>query len=191
MQKMTNSQRYTSVAIILHWVMALAILLMLVSGFSMASDSFLPKSLRFEMVQWHKSLGVLLLVAFFLRIVWRLLHKPPTLPANFSKFEALLAHLGHLGLYALMFLMPFSGWLMVSSSVYGLPTYVFGWFVWPHIPDVAGNEAVHHWAGLAHWILAFCFVGLIFAHIAAVVKHALWDKHNILPRMLWRAHKGN
>lgn len=179
-----NNDRYTTIAIILHWVMAIAFLLMLGSGFAMAYLD-VPKSLKFNMIQWHKSLGIILLIAFFLRIGWRLWHKPPIL-AGFSHWEIVLSKLGHFGLYICMLVMPLSGWLMVSSSVYGLPTIVFNTFEWPHFPFIAGNETVQGAARFAHFIFALGFTALIIGHIAAVIKHGLWDKHPVLYRMLWR-----
>lgn len=172
--------RYTAVAIALHWLMAVAFALMLASGLMM--DDLEP-ALKFQVFQWHKSLGVTLLVLFFVRLGWRLLHKPPALPASVQGLEKLAAHAGHWGLYALMLAMPLTGWLMVSSSVFGLPTIVFGLFEWPHIPGVVMNEAVSGLSKEAHEILAWVFMALIAGHIAAVVKHLVIDKHNLLPRM--------
>lgn len=180
-------QRYNAVAVILHWVMAAAFLLMLAGGLSMTYLD-LDKSLVFQMYQWHKSLGVLLLAAFFLRLLWRLLHKPPALPGFMPRWEALAAKAGHIALYACMIAVPLSGWAMVSSSAYGVPTIVFGWFEWPHIPGIAYNETVNAAAKTAHWLLAWFFGLCIAGHIAAVVKHAVIDKHNLLPRM-WFARR--
>ena len=175
--------RYSTVAITLHWLMALAFILMLASGLAMDSDGLLPPALKFQMFQWHKSLGVCLLMLFFVRLGWRLLHEPPALPASIKGLEKLAAHAGHWGLYALMIAMPLTGWLMVSASVFGLPTIVFGLFEWPHIPGVAMNEAISGAANQAHGLLAWVFIALIAGHIAAVIKHAVIDKHNLLPRM--------
>lgn len=177
-----DTQRYTIIAMILHWVMAMAFFLMLGSGLAMGYLD-LDKSFLFQMIQWHKSLGVLLLVAFVLRVVWRLSHKPPALPAAIKGFDAVAAKLGHIGLYALMLAVPLSGWIMVSSSVYGLPTIVFGWFEWPHIPAIAANETINGGSRFAHEWLAWAFLLLIAGHIAAVIKHAVKEKVNLLPRM--------
>lgn len=176
------TQRYTAVAVTLHWVMAAAFLLMLTSGLVMTYVD-IAKSLKFNMYQWHKSLGVLLLLAFVLRLGWRLFHKPPTLPAAIKGLEALAAKAGHIALYVCMIAVPLTGWAIVSSSSSGLPTIVFGWFEWPHIPNIAGNEAAHEAAENAHWVLAWFFGLCIAGHIAAVIKHAVIDKHNLLPRM--------
>jgi len=178
-----EKKRYDTVAVILHWVMAVAFLLMLGSGLSM---EYVPmeQSLKFNMYQWHKSLGVLLIVAFVARLGWRLFHKPPALPASIKGPEAVAAKAGHIALYFCMIAVPVSGWVMVSSSVYGLPTIVFGWFEWPHIPGIAGNEGVNAAGRTAHWILAWFFGLCIIGHVAAVAKHAVFEKENLLPRML-------
>lgn len=182
MQNSLSKTRYTRVAIILHWVMAIAFALMLVSG--LAFDNIpMSQSLKFNMYQWHKSLGVLLLMTFFLRLGWRLWHKPPTYPLVMKKLDKIAAKLGHWGLYALMIVMPLSGWAMVSSSNYGLPTFVFGWFEWPHIPSIQGNQMINGLAKESHEILAWVFMAMIGIHIGAVIKHYMLDKINLLPRM--------
>jgi cytochrome b561 len=180
-----NQTRYNSIAIILHWVMAICFILMLGSGLIMTEDGLLEKSMQFTLYQWHKSLGVLLLIAFFLRITIRLIFKPPELPLEFVKWERIAAHAGHWGLYALMVIIPLSGWTIVSSSSYGLPTIVFGLFEWPHIPDIAGNQSIEDIAKEVHEILAYTFMAMIAMHIGAVIKHGLKDKINLLPRMWW------
>lgn len=175
--------RYHRASIALHWLMAACILLMLAAGWIMTDDELLEKPLRFQVYQWHKSLGVILLWLVSLRICIRLAFKAPPLPSSMKPIERTLAHLGHLGLYALMILMPLSGWAIVSSSSYGLPTIVFGLFEWPHLPGIAGNEAAHEAAEEGHEIMALVLAGLVAGHIAAVVMHAVVEKMNLLPRM--------
>ncbi len=181
----TNPSRYNIVAIILHWVMAIAFLLMLGSG--LAFDNIeMSQSLKFNMYQWHKSLGVLLLITFFIRVGWRLFHKPPSLPQSYKKLDIIGAKLGHIGLYALMIAMPLTGWLMVSSSPYGLPTIVFGWFEWPHIDFVQGSEVINKLSKNMHEILSWIFIAMIAVHVAAVIKHIKMDKINLLKRMWFK-----
>jgi cytochrome b561 len=180
-----NKKRYDAMAIILHWVMAISFLLMLGSGFALAFLESIPRSLAFSMIQWHKSLGLLLLVAFFLRIAWRLFHKPPPLPSSIKKLDKKAAIVGHWALYIFMLAMPISGWIMVSSSVYGLPTFIFGWFEWPHIPGIAGDETVNAISYEAHEIMAWIFLSFIVIHVAAVIKHYLIDGENLLRRMFF------
>lgn len=181
---MAQPQRYHSLAIILHWVMAVGFLLMLGSGFLMVNAP-LEQFLQFQLYQWHKAGGVLLLCAFGLRLLLRFIQRQPALPAHLPTCEKRGAKLGHLGLYSLMLAMPFTGWVMVSSSVYGLPTMVFGWFEWPHIPGLAGNATLNTNAKTAHFYLALIFSVMIAVHILAVVKHMRLDGINLLRRMWW------
>lgn len=177
--------RYHGITVALHWLMALSFFVMLTSGFVMSNAESLEPSIKFKLYQWHKSGGVLLLLAFFVRLGMRLWRAAPILPASFKKLDIVAAKWGHWGLYGLMIAMPVTGWVIVSSSGYGLPTLVFNWFEWPHIPGLAGNKMLRSIAGQAHLILAFVFAFMIAAHVAAVVKHALKDKVNLLPRMWW------
>jgi cytochrome b561 len=162
--------------------MALAFAGMLAMGLAMTGEG-MPQALKFRVYQWHKSLGVLLLLAFFLRLALRVGARRPPLPNTLSAREKTAASITHLVMYACMLALPLSGWVMVSSSPYGLPTLVFGWFTWPHLPGVAAKEALEDAAESAHALLAYAFMGLIGLHVAAVLKHWLVDKENLLPRM--------
>ena len=178
-----SSEKYTRVAVALHWVMAIAFILMLISGLAMTREGVLETSLQFKMFQWHKSLGVILLVAFFVRIGWRLFHKPPALPESFKPIEKLAGHTGHLALYALMIAMPITGWVMVSSSAIGLPTFVFGWFEWPHIPGLEGQEKINALSKNGHEYMGYGFIAVIGLHVAATIKHMIVEKENLMKRM--------
>lgn len=178
----TEMGRYNLIAIILHWVMAIAFFAMLGTGITMVNFEIDP-SLKFKMYQWHKSMGTLLFLAFFMRLIWRLWHKPPALPKTMKKWDIKAAKFGHWGLYALMIAMPISGWVMVSSSVYGLPTIVFGWFEWPHINAVVGNEVINSLSNKIHEVLGWIFIAMIVGHVGAVIKHHLFENINLLSRM--------
>ena len=79
----------------------------------------IDKSMKYQLFQWHKGGGVLLLLAAVLRLGVRIARHAPPLPDVMPALEKKLAKLGHWGLYVLMFIMPISGWLIVSSSSYG------------------------------------------------------------------------
>ena len=182
--KTAGIDRYSSVAIFLHWTIAAAIFFMLGSGTVMVYGD-LEQATQFQVYQWHKGAGVLLLLAVILRLAWRLISKVPPLPIGMPNWETIAAKLGHYGLYALMILMPLTGWVIVSASVYGLPTIVFGWFTWPHIPGLQGNAFVEEIAETAHLALAIALGLFIAVHIAAVIKHYWLDRENLLKRMWW------
>ena len=125
--------------------MAGLILFLLGYGFLMAE--FVDDLLRqFAMVQIHKSWGFVAFVLVALRLVWRGLNREhPALPDHMSRLEKLAANLSHLGLYALMLIMPLSGWLMSSASplqeTFGIKNMVFGLFEMPD-PFQPGSEAL-------------------------------------------------
>jgi cytochrome b561 len=66
-----SSGRYTVVAIILHWMMALGILALAAIGVVMVHLN-IPLQRKFELYQLHKSIGVTILLAALLRMGWRL-----------------------------------------------------------------------------------------------------------------------
>ena len=100
--------RYNQVAIILHWLIAIAIFYNLASGLL---RPWMPRGF----FVFHVSSGITILVLSVLRVVWRLTHKPPPfLPMKV--WEAKLAHLVHFLLYAAILLLPFSGWALVSAN---------------------------------------------------------------------------
>ena len=161
--------------------MALALLLMLASGLAFEWLE-LERELKTQLVQWHKALGVLVLLAVILRIGIRLTHRPPPLPATIPPRERKAAHAGHMAFYFWMVALPLTGWLIVSSSSRGQPVSVFGGFDWPLIPGLIGNKELRGVVGEAHELLAYSLIVLIIGHIAAVIYHALRHE-NLLPRM--------
>ncbi len=183
---MAQVQRYHSTVIILHWVMALCFILMLASGLFFQFDLIADKSLKFKMYQWHKSLGVLLMFALVLRVAARLMFKAPKLPNKIPKKDQVLSKLGHLAMYGFMIAMPVTGWVMVSSSPYGLPTVVFDMFTWPHIPGLASDTEINSLSKFGHKWLGWAFIALIILHVAAVVVHLKKEKINLLKRMSFR-----
>lgn len=85
-------------------------------------------SLQFDLYQLHKSVGITVLALSIVRLMWRLTHAAPPLPTTLLPWEAVLARITHVGFYVLMLALPFSGWMMVSASVWNLPTVIFGSF---------------------------------------------------------------
>lgn len=186
---MTRSPRYSAVAMILHWSIALAILALLAAGLWMTDAIKQPetRNVAFKVYQWHKALGLTVLVLTLIRICWRIANPPPPLPASMSSLERAGSGLVHAGLYALMLAIPLAGWAMVSASPLGFPTMIFGLFEWPHISVLAGLEDKKPAEALfkaTHKYLAFGAIVLIVLHVAAALKHHFINRDNVLARML-------
>ena len=95
--------RYSAVAITLHWVIAALILYNLYLALQLDDLHGLAK---FNTFQVHKSVGLTVLMLSLLRLVWRLTHRPPPMPAGMPRWERLGAHAAHWTLYALMIGIP-------------------------------------------------------------------------------------
>jgi cytochrome b561 len=101
------TQRYTRVAIALHWAIAALVLYNLASGLL---RPVLPRGF----FVFHVSSGITILALTLVRIGWRLTHRPPPM-LPMKGWERHLAHLVHVLLYLAMLLLPFSGWALVSA----------------------------------------------------------------------------
>jgi cytochrome b561 len=104
--------RYTRVAIVLHWAIAAFIVFNLCIGFFMEGW---PPPIRMMAVMLHSSSGLTVLGLTVARVVWRLLNEPPQYPAGMKRWERHTAHFVHFLLYAAMVLMPLSGWAILSA----------------------------------------------------------------------------
>ncbi len=174
--------RYSRTAIVLHWVLGLAILGLFGVGLYMTSLPFSPA--RLKLYNWHKWAGITLLALSVVRLLWRATHRPPALPASIAKAMPAWQHWAHHGthyaMYALFFLVPLIGW--AYSSAAGFPIVVFG--VLP-LPDfVPVDKALAELIKPFHELSAFALVGLAGLHIAAALKHQLVDKDGLIGRML-------
>ena len=168
--------RYTSVARALHWIIAILILGNLFRGF--AHDA-LPKD--WVVMPVHKSIGLTVLALTLLRIVWRLTHRAPPLPAAMPAWEKGAAHATHVLFYALMLVLPLSGWIMSSAGNRPL-----NWFFLFDVPKfaVAKGDAIVGLSRGAHELLPWLWVALIVLHVGAALRHHFLLKDDVLRRML-------
>jgi len=180
-----GSGRYSTVAIILHWAIALAIVLQIILAGRMEGRT--PTA--FALTQLHKSVGITILLLTLLRIAWRLVKPPPPMPATLAPWERVLAKITHAGFYVVMLGMPLTGWLMVSASRTLIPTRLYGVVPWPMIPGVpqlapAAKKAWHSLALNSHHLGAKLIYVLLALHVAGALKHQLFSKDEpVLARM--------
>lgn len=168
---------YTPVAKGLHWLMAALIIGLLVLGIYMYELPLSPEKL--QLYSWHKWAGVTVFLLVWLRLAWRLTHRPPALPEAMSPLMRLAAHTGHAALYALMVVIPLSGWLM--SSAKGVQTVWFG--VLP-IPDLLARDK--ELGNLLQWVhkgLNITLMLTLAGHVGAALWHHFVLKDDTLRRM--------
>ncbi|MEO9969461.1 MAG: cytochrome b/b6 domain-containing protein [Hyphomonadaceae bacterium] len=186
---MANSpatERYTSVAITLHWIIALLLGAMIGLGRNMHDAEHVPIEWMFQL---HKSVGITVLVLMIARLVWRLMNRPPPLPAAMKQVEKRASHWVHIGLYALVFALPISGWIMVSVSPFAIATVLYGTIGWPHIawlPELAleTRQAIYPSVKNVHEIMSWALIALFALHIVGAVKHELSDEEGVMKRMI-------
>ncbi|MDR3509269.1 MAG: cytochrome b/b6 domain-containing protein [Caulobacteraceae bacterium] len=190
--------RYASVAILLHWAIALAILANILVGWWMSDAIDVPATMvrAIAAFQLHKSLGLTVLALSLVRLAWRLVNPPPPLPQHMPAWERLAAHAAHVGLYGLMIALPLSGWLYVSagwSVPHGrplvIPTVYFGLFKVPHLfgleaASLSTRAGVAGGALEAHELFVWAALGLAAAHVGAALKHWVIDRDQVLSRMV-------
>lgn len=176
------ARRYTRTAMLLHWVLGLALVGLFAVGLYMTDLPFSPQ--RLKLYNWHKWAGVTLLALSALRLVWRLVHRPPALPAGVQQampgWQKQAHHATHALLYALFFAVPLIGW--AYSSAAGFPIVFLGVWQLPDFVPVSESlaEAIKPW----HQVTAYALAGLVVLHIAAALKHHFVDRDGLLARML-------
>jgi cytochrome b561 len=171
-----NSDRFSPLQRLLHWVMAICILSMLFIGVGFAS-TITPKYL--PLITTHKTLGMAILVLALIRLAVRLRYGAPQLPATLPEPMRLAAYLSHYALYTLMIAMPLLGWGMLSAADY--PVVLYGNIRLPQILPL--NDTLHTVLWNAHFYLAFAFYALILLHIAAALFHALVRRDGVFESM--------
>lgn len=179
-----TQQRYGLIAMALHWLIAVGIVTMVPLGLYM--HELEGSDLKFALYQWHKSIGITILLLSLLRLAWRLANPIPPPPAHMRAWERAAAVATHWGFYALMIGIPLSGWAMVSASPWGIPTVLYGVIEWPHIAPLANAENKKALEGSlkeVHEILAFAAIGLFILHVGAALRHAITLKDGVLARM--------
>lgn len=174
------NERYTATAIGLHWLMVL--LLVAIFGVGLYMHDLPLSPWKLQIYSWHKWAGVTAFLLVLARLAWRLAHRPPDLPATTHPLMRMAAHAGHGLLYLLMIAIPLTGWLM--SSAKGFQTVYFG--VLP-IPDLLGKDKeLGDLLRDVHAALNFLLAAVVAGHVGAALKHHLFDRNDVLRRMLPR-----
>ena len=177
----TTARRYGAVAIALHWLLGLAIIGSFAVGVYMTDLPFSP--LRLKLYNWHKWAGVAILTLSAARLLWRLTHRPPALPAAVEaampRWQRIAHHGTHHLMYLLFFAIPLTGW--AYSSAAGFPIVWFG--VLP-LPDLIGvDKELAELIKPLHKLAAFGLGLLVLMHIGAALKHQWIDRDRLLGRM--------
>lgn len=179
--------RYDAVAMTLHWL--IAGLISLDFALAISFSHFDPgDALYFSFAyDQHMSIGMFVLAFSLLRLIWRLSHRFPPLPAEMGRALRALARTSHAFLYVFMLGAPLSGWAVLSARL--KPPRFLGDIHWPALPPLAGlphaqRSAIHDLALPGHIWLSYIGMALVGAHVLAALYHHYFKHDDVLQRML-------
>lgn len=171
---------YTATHKILHWLMAILVILTIILGISMVNVG--RGALQNTLFDLHRSFGALIMVLAGVRIMWRVFRPIPPPVQGLPRVQVFAARVVHILLYVFLLAVPLIGW--AGTSAFGAKIMVFGLFELPPIIDRDRPLAetllwLHGWAGLG-------FAGLFALHAMAALHHHYFRRDATLRRMLPR-----
>jgi cytochrome b561 len=173
---MALAQRYSAVAIALHW--SIAILIVIAFGLGLTVDNF-PKEIKGAVINLHSLIGLAVLVLSLARLYWRATHPAPPLPQSMTPIARLAAHAAHIALYLLMIAIPLIG---IPTLLYRGRGLDFGLFQiaspFERTPDIYRPLTE------LHELASFALIGLAAAHVLAALYHHFIGKDDVLTRMM-------
>lgn len=183
----TSDARYNQGQIVLHWLVAAMIICMLALGLWMVGlpkESELPPGQESVRAFWfllHKSLGITIAAFIVFRVIWRLTHTAPPLPASVPAWQRQVSSIVHFLLYGLMIAMPLTGYLQSMYSKYD--TKLWG-VALPRLAeaDAAARETFTD----LHQILAYLFIVVLVLHVGAAIKHRISGTEITRRMSLWK-----
>jgi cytochrome b561 len=180
----TRTDHYPTTSKLLHWLVAICVLTTAPVAIAMTRVSKGPT--QDILYNFHKSLGVLILILMILRLINRLAVGALSADPEIEPWQKAVSSTVHTSLYVLLLAMPIVGY--IANSAFGAPTPFFGLFNLP--PIVGKNEAlatqlftIHRWVG---WLL----IALVLMHVGAALYHHFIRRDSVLKRMLPRAMGG-
>jgi cytochrome b561 len=170
--------RWGRLSIALHWLSFVLVLALAAIGLTM--EEMAPGTAKVQVYSLHKSLGLTVLFLTGLRLLWRLFERRPAPIAGTPRWQHALASLTHLALYALLLLVPLSGWWFNSTA--GFPLRWFGLVALPPLGEF--DRSIKHQAGETHEFLFWCLAAVVAVHAAAALWHHYRWQDRTLARML-------
>jgi len=169
--------RYGWVAILLHWLMAVAIFSLFGLGVWMRSlgyyDAWYHKA-----PDLHQSIGMITLILLLFRVFWVSINvKPHTLGTPWERIGGIMAHRLF---YMLMLIIMASGYLIPTAEAERFD--IFGSLHVPALFSLTPRQADIN--GAVHKYSAWAIVILSGLHTAASLKHHLINRDTTLLRML-------
>ena len=177
MQLGNSEQAFGWISVLLHWVMAVAIIGLFGLGLYMMELGYYDPWYQ-TAPDIHRSVGILVAMTLAFRWIWRLINVHPRIEGK--PWEQSVARGVHRIFYILILAVVLSGYLISTAD--GRAIAVFDWFEVP--ATLHGLDNQEDIAGEFHEYLAYGLIGLVVLHTAAALKHHFIDRDATLRRML-------
>lgn len=162
----------------LHWLMAMLILGQVALGRYAHELDRSPRKL--DLMTWHKSVGVTLLLLAIVRLGWAAFNRRPADPDGTPRWQHRAIRLSHMALYGLMLAIPLSGWLYNSAK--NVPFSLYRTIPWPDL--IGPSERLATTFGAVHGSLVVTLLALLVVHAGAALWHHFIRGDDVLRRML-------
>lgn len=186
-----TAEDYSSIAKWLHWGTAVLFLGSYISVYYRHWFTEKETTENWIALQLHLSIGVTIAVIVALRIIWRLSNRVPNQEPG-TKLEHLAAHVGHLALYAIMVIMPVTGYIGTGVNteyflLFDIPKFEDTQLFTTLVSDRLGmtfNEFEKpvdfiHKDIMGAWVVWL----LILGHVSAALYHQFVKKDRTLHKM--------
>ncbi|TCS36760.1 cytochrome b [Reinekea marinisedimentorum] len=158
-----------------HWAMGLGFAALLIAGQQFNLN--LSEAYKISGLQYHSSLGLVVLLSAVILLVKRFLRGDPRPAVNLQPLQKLAANSAQISLYFLAVYVPVTG--LITAMYSHLPTKPFGLF---NLSFMA-NEQLFSQIRTAHELGTFAAIFLVSAHIAAALHHHFIKKDAVLIAM--------
>jgi len=177
-----TSEAWGGLAKLFHWLSALLILFLVGYGWWMTHVP--ERAVRLAHYQWHSVIGWYVLLLIALRLAWRAFNPGPPPPAELPRWERMTARAAHWMLYALMFVVSISGWMVADTFRQPIEARLFGVVPVPHLLD-ASHRSFRGIVEESHKACSYVLLGLVMIHVASALRHHFIKKNVVLRRMGW------
>lgn len=164
---------------LLHWLIAALIIGLIALGWYMVGLTYYDRWYNTSL-ELHKALGMLGLILAVTKITWSLGDTTPDPAPTIKPWELKSAHTMHRTLYAMMLLLPLTGYVISTSA--GDPISFFGLFGIPAL--LPQSDRLRDLTIEVHYYAAYATAALVILHALAAFKHEFIDRDGTLRKML-------
>lgn len=172
-------QKYSLASRIIHWISALLIFFMFISGWYMVELNYYSPWYN-RLPELHYAFGIALMLLWFIKIIRLLSGRQKKLPPPEKPLERMLSKTTHVLFYLFVVTLVITGYLMMTAE--GQAKLLFNTFKLPAFSQFSGS--VVDTMGWIHEYGAYILMAFVALHIIGAVKHHIIDKDDTLRRII-------